>query len=46
VKARTDPHSPPKYRVNGLMVNLPEFQQAFACQKGQPMVSDKRCRVW
>ncbi len=46
VKARTDPHSPARYRVNGLMVNLPEFQQAFACQKGQPMVGDKRCRVW
>ena len=46
VKARTDPHSPAQYRVNGLMVNLPEFQQAFTCQKGQPMVSDKRCRVW
>jgi len=46
VKARTDPHSPAKYRVNGLMVNLPDFQQAFACQKGAPMVSEKRCRVW
>jgi endothelin-converting enzyme/putative endopeptidase len=44
--AITDPHSPGKYRVNGLMVNLPEFQQAFSCKAGQPMVNDHRCRVW
>jgi endothelin-converting enzyme/putative endopeptidase len=46
VRALTDPHSPAKYRVNGLMVNLPEFTQAFACKAGQPMVAEKRCRVW
>jgi endothelin-converting enzyme/putative endopeptidase len=46
VKARTDPHSPAKYRVNGLMVNLPEFERAFSCRQGQPMVAAKRCRVW
>ena len=46
VKALTDPHSPPKYRVNGLMVNMPEFQQAFQCKAGQPMAPEKRCRVW
>jgi putative endopeptidase len=44
--ALTDPHSPGKYRVNGLMVNMPEFQQAFSCKAGQPMVSPNRCRVW
>lgn len=46
VEALTNPHSPGKYRVNGLMVNLPEFQKAFSCKAGQPMVSPKRCRVW
>ena len=46
LKALTDPHSPPKYRTNGLVVNLPEFQKAFACKAGQPMVAEKRCRVW
>jgi endothelin-converting enzyme/putative endopeptidase len=46
VSAMTDPHSPGKYRVNGLMVNMPEFQQAFSCKPGQPMVAAKRCRVW
>ncbi len=46
VKALTDPHSPGSYRVNGLVVNMPEFEQAFSCKAGQPMVSAKRCRVW
>jgi putative endopeptidase len=44
--AITNEHSPGKYRVNGLMVNMPEFQQAFSCKAGQPMVSANRCRVW
>ncbi len=46
VNALTDPHSPGKYRVNGLMVNMPEFEKAFSCKPGQPMVAEKRCRVW
>jgi endothelin-converting enzyme/putative endopeptidase len=46
VSAATDPHSPGKYRVNGLVVNMPEFQQAFSCKAGQPMVKENRCRVW
>jgi endothelin-converting enzyme/putative endopeptidase len=44
--AMTNEHSPGKYRVNGLMVNMPEFQQAFSCKTGQPMVRENRCRVW
>ncbi|MGO9647658.1 MAG: M13 family metallopeptidase, partial [Terriglobales bacterium] len=31
VRAITDPHSPPKYRVNGVVVNMPEFSKAFSC---------------
>ena len=46
VNALTDPHSPGKFRVNGLMVNMPEFEKAFSCKPGQPMVAAKRCRVW
>ncbi len=46
LRAITDPHSPAKYRVNGLVVNMPQFQEAFSCKPGQPMVSEKRCRVW
>ncbi|HET9837725.1 MAG TPA: M13 family metallopeptidase [Candidatus Angelobacter sp.] len=44
--AITNEHSPGKYRVNGLVVNMPEFQQSFACKAGQPMVRENRCRVW
>ena len=46
LRALTDPHSPSRYRVNGLVVNMPEFEQAFNCKKGQPMVGAQRCRVW
>jgi putative endopeptidase len=42
----TNPHSIPKYRVNNVVANMPEFQQAFSCKKGSPMVHAKQCRVW
>jgi endothelin-converting enzyme/putative endopeptidase len=44
--AMTDPHSPGKYRVNGIVSDLPQFQRAFGCKPGQPMVRQKMCRVW
>ena len=46
LRARTDPHSPAKFRVNGVLENMPEFQKAFACKAGQPMVAAHACRVW
>jgi putative endopeptidase len=45
-RAVTDPHSPGRYRVNGTVQNMPEFQQAFSCKVPQPMVSENACRVW
>jgi putative endopeptidase len=45
-RAVTDPHSPGRYRVNGTVQNMPEFQQAFSCKAPQPMVSENACRVW
>jgi endothelin-converting enzyme/putative endopeptidase len=42
----TDPHSPAKFRVNGVVTNLPEFQRAFACKTGQPMAPANRCTIW
>jgi len=47
-RAITDPHSPAKYRVNGVVVNVPEFGPAFGCKPGSPMVkpADKVCKVW
>jgi endothelin-converting enzyme/putative endopeptidase len=46
LRAQTDPHSPGRFRVNGTVRNMPEFQKAFACKAGQPMVSTNACRVW
>jgi putative endopeptidase len=46
LRVQTDPHSPEEYRVNGVVENLPEFQQAFGCKAGQPMVSANVCRIW
>jgi putative endopeptidase len=42
----TDPHSLPKYRVNNVVNNLPEFRKAFSCKEGQPMARANACRVW
>ena len=48
VHALTDPHSPGRYRINGVAVNMPEFEQAFRCKPGQKMVKPdaERCRIW
>jgi predicted metalloendopeptidase len=42
----SDPHSLPMFRVNRPASNSPEFDQAFGCKKGQPMVHEPQCRVW
>ena len=46
--AKSDPHAPGRFRVNGTLANLPEFQQAFRCDANAKMVRppDKRCTVW
>jgi putative endopeptidase len=46
MRVSTDPHSPGKYRIDGVVQNMPEFQQAWGCKGGQPMVSANACRVW
>jgi len=46
VRATTDPHSPEKYRANGVVSNMPEFQAAFRCKADAAMVKKDRCRVW
>jgi len=42
----TNPHSLPKYRVNNVVSNMPEFQRAFSCKAGTLMVRANQCRVW
>jgi len=46
--AATDPHSPPRYRINGVVVNMPEFKAAFDCPDGAAMVKpiEEVCRIW
>jgi putative endopeptidase len=46
MRATVDPHSPEKYRANGVVSNMLEFRDAFHCKAGQPMVREKVCRVW
>ncbi len=46
LRATVDPHSPEKYRTNGVVSNMPQFQEAFHCKAGSPMVNQNRCRVW
>jgi putative endopeptidase len=42
----TNPHSYPRYRVNNVVANSPEFRRAFACREGQKMVHQPACRIW
>jgi endothelin-converting enzyme/putative endopeptidase len=46
MRAQTDSHSDGRDRVNGVLGNMPEFREAFACHAGQPMVHAPACRVW
>jgi endothelin-converting enzyme/putative endopeptidase len=46
LRTLTNEHSPGRYRVNGVLENMPEFRQAFACRAGQPMAPQTACRVW
>ena len=46
--AATDPHSPPIYRINGVVVNMPQFAKAFACDADAAMVkkAEEICEIW
>jgi putative endopeptidase len=47
LQAQTNPHSISRFRVNGVVQNMPEFSNAFGCKAGQPMVKGAdACRVW
>lgn len=44
--AAIDPHSAPKWRVNGSMQNQKEFAEAFSCKPGTKMNPVNKCVVW
>jgi endothelin-converting enzyme/putative endopeptidase len=46
--AQTDPHSPGRFRTNGVLKNMHEFSEAFGCKPSDAMYVAKGhgCRVW
>ena len=46
LQVQTDPHSPRRFRINGVVQNMPEFGEAFGCKTGQPMMPTNACHVW
>jgi len=42
----TDPHSPGRFRVNGVLRNLAEFAEDWNCPLGSPMNPEHKCSVW
>lgn len=48
MQVSTDPHSPAKFRVNGVVRNVPEFYEAFGVQPGDSLylAPEKRVRIW
>jgi putative endopeptidase len=46
LQVQTNPHSPGRFRTNGVVSNMPEFQKAFSCKVDAPMVRANACRVW
>lgn len=48
MRVKTDPHSPGKYRVNGVVSNMPEFFEAFDVKEGDPMrqPDENVAKIW
>ena len=44
----TQPHAPPRFRVNGIVAHVPAFYEAFAVQPGDRLFRDPaaRVRIW
>jgi len=46
VLVTVDPHSPPRFRVNGPLSNYAKFAETFSCAEGTPMKPANACEVW
>ncbi|MCW8193582.1 peptidase M13 [Proteobacteria bacterium 005FR1] len=44
----TDPHAPPRFRVNGVLRNMPTFYEAFGVESGDWMYlpPQERVKIW
>ncbi|KAF9977853.1 hypothetical protein BGZ73_004608 [Actinomortierella ambigua] len=42
----TDPHAPPRWRVNGPLINYPVFAETLKCASGSRMNPVKKCMIW
>jgi endothelin-converting enzyme/putative endopeptidase len=47
-RVQTDPHSPPEFRVNGPLPNMPQFHAAFDVAEGDGMYlpPEQRVKIW
>ena len=47
-RVQEDVHSPAKFRINGVLCNVPQFYDAFAIKKGDPLYLDptSRAKIW
>ena len=48
MRVATDPHSPARYRIDGVFINMPSFHKAFNTQKGDKMFRNKDdiIKIW
>jgi len=48
VRINSDPHSPPRFRVNGVVRNIPEFYDAFNVSEGDSLylTPAERIKIW
>jgi len=46
LRVQTDPHSPPRFRVNGPLSDSADFAAAFQCAPGTAMAPKNACSVW
>ncbi|CAI5710330.1 unnamed protein product [Peronospora destructor] len=42
----TDPHSPERWRINGVASNSRDFARVFSCPASSPMNPKTKCQLW